>query len=105
MALRERNPIKLKKVLINNQSVPQAYDFHFLIYNLTYEYDHGIDIRMNIKFQIICTTIHRSLRKKNRKDNLFQIHCIIQDLHGRVIFCIKFKFTYKTFKLIYALTY
>lgn len=43
-----------------NQSIEEASDFKFLIYDLNCRYDHGIDIKIN-KLQIIWSAVHKWL--------------------------------------------
>lgn len=57
MAFRRKNPIG-SKIIINNQPIEQVSHFNFLEFDVTYEYEHNINKKIN-RFQMICGSINR----------------------------------------------
>ncbi|KAJ4439494.1 hypothetical protein ANN_07618 [Periplaneta americana] len=68
----EKHPVR-SKIIINNTVIEQVSHFKYLGCDITYDYDKDVNIKTQ-RFQAICGTIARNLKKKTRKETQIKFY-------------------------------
>lgn len=72
MAFRGKHPVR-SKIIINNTVIEQVSHFKYLGCDITYDYDKDVNIKTQ-RFQAICGTIAKNLKKKTRKETQIKFY-------------------------------
>ena len=75
MAFKGKEPIRTK-IVIENEVIEQVSHFNYLGCDLTYEYENEVQQKLH-KFQYICGTLRKILRKKTRKETQLKFYRVM----------------------------
>jgi len=75
MAFKGKEPIRTK-IIIENEAIEQVSHFTYLGCDITFEYENDIQHKLH-KFQHICGTLRKTLKKKTRKETQLKFYKVM----------------------------